>query len=103
MDFQKLRAETSKIKKKYEQIYKPLRDKVFAHKNQESITITDELFGKTNIGQIQDILFYLYQIEKIISDLFHNGNFFEIGYYKFEDEVYSKRCRKFIGEIEKCV
>jgi hypothetical protein len=82
-DFLKLKGEISKKQKRYELIYKPIRDKIFAHKEVKEIKHEDELFKKANIGEMQDLLCFLYQIERIIFQLLYNGNLMNIGDFKF--------------------
>lgn len=100
-DFQILRGETSKHQRKYEQIYRPIRNKVIAHKEQQTIENVDKLFGKTNIGQIQEFLNFLYQIEHIVFDLLYNGRLSEIGSYKFsEDNFVQKDVEGLLGRVK---
>jgi hypothetical protein len=86
-DFQRLRGEVSKQQKIYEEIHRPIRHRVIAHKEVDSIENVGELFGKTNIGQIQDFINFLHQIQNIVFDLLFNGTLNSIGHYRFtEDE-----------------
>lgn len=85
-DFLKLKGEVSKRQKRYELIYKPIRDKVFAHKEFKEIKCIDELFKKAKIGEMQDLLCFLYQIERIIFQLLYNGKLMNIGDFTFNEE-----------------
>ncbi len=85
-DFQRLKGETSKYQKDYEAIYRPIRNKLIAHKEKQTMENVNELFGKTNISQIEDFLSFLYQIENIVSDLLFNGRLAGIGHYTFKEE-----------------
>jgi len=85
-DFQRLRGEVSKQQRVYEEIYRPIRHRVIAHKESASIDIESELFSKTNIGQIQEFINFMYQIHNIIFDLLYNGSLNEIGTYKFTED-----------------
>ena len=87
-DFLKLKGEASKRQKRYESIYKPIRHKIFAHKDLKNIKRVDILFRKTKIGEIQDILYFLYQIKMIIRELLENGTWKKIGYYSFNEEEF---------------
>ena len=73
IDFLRLRGEVSKQQKIYEKIYRPIRNKVLAHKEMATIENVSELFGKTNVGQIQSFIYFLDQIERIVFDLLYNG------------------------------
>ena len=84
----KLKDEVSKRQKQYESIYKPIRHKIFAHKDLKNIKCVDILFEKAKIGEIQDILYFLYQIKMIIFELLHNGRLTNIGYFTFNEEKF---------------
>jgi hypothetical protein len=82
-DFQKLKCETSKHHKEYMKIYRPIRNKVITHKEQQTIENVAEVFGKTSIGQIQEILNFLFQIENLVFQLLFNGTLCKIGEFSF--------------------
>ena len=87
-DFLKLKGEVSKKQKLYDSGCKPIRDKIFAHKELEEIKCVDELFKKAEIGEIQDLLCFLYQIERIIFQLLYNGRLMNIGDFTFNEEEF---------------
>ena len=87
-DFLKLKGEVSKRQKRYESIYKPIRHKIFAHKELKEIKHVDELFRKAKIGEMQDLLCFLYQIERIIFQLLYNGRLMNIGDFTFNKEEF---------------
>jgi hypothetical protein len=85
-DFLKLKGEVSKRQKRYELIYRPIRHKVFAHKEFKETKCIDELFKKAKIGEMQDLLCFLYQIERIIFQLLYNGRLMNVGDFTFNEE-----------------
>ena len=87
-DFLKLKGEVSKKQKLYDSGCKPIRDKIFAHKELEEIKCVDELFRKIKIGEMQDLLCFLYQIEKILFELLYNGRLMNIGDFTFNEEEF---------------
>ena len=87
-DFLKLEGEVSKRQKQYELIYKPIRHKIFAHKDLINIKCVDILFGEAKIGEMQDLLCFLYQIERIIFQLLYNGRLKNIGDFTFNEEEF---------------
>jgi len=87
-DFLKLKGEVSKKQKLYYLGCKPIRDKIFAHKEFKEIKCVDELFRKIKIGEIQDLLCFLYQIERIIFQLLYNGRLMNVGDFKFNEEEF---------------
>jgi AbiU2 len=90
-DFQMLRGETSKQQKEYENIYKPIRHKIIAHTDKETIEIANELFNKTNIEQIEGFLQFLYQIEMIVFNLLENGRLSKIGDFDYNENDYIQK------------
>lgn len=87
-DFQRLRGELSTRQAQYEAIYRPIRNQVFAHKDAGTMENVETLFGKTSISQIDDLLWFLYQIQEIVFDLLFNGRLTKIGDYNFTEEEY---------------
>ncbi|MDD5014550.1 MAG: hypothetical protein PHW73_05545 [Atribacterota bacterium] len=87
-DFLKLKGEVSKRQKRYETIYKPIRNKIFAHNELKEIKSIDELFRKVMIDETQDILCFLYQIEMIMHDILYNGRLMNVGDFTFNEEEF---------------
>ena len=87
-DFLKLEGEVSKKQKLYYSGCKPIRDKIFAHKELKEIKCVDELFRKIKIGEMQDLLCFLYQIERIIFQLLYNGRLMNVGDFTFNEEEF---------------
>ena len=87
-DFCRLKNKTKKYTKLYEESYKPIRNKVFAHKDSGYIGKTDELFTGTDITSFEEILSSLYQVYMIIYDLYNNGRLNNFGHYKLEEKEY---------------
>ncbi len=55
-DFQQLRGETTKHRKVFEAIYKPIRHKLIAHTDKEYMNKADKLWAETNIGELENII-----------------------------------------------
>lgn len=85
-DLMSLLAQVLEQKEVYQPVYAPIRNKIMAHKDLDTIEKVNELFEKTNIGQIQQMLDFLHQIEKVIWDLLYNGKLNEVGHYEFNEE-----------------
>lgn len=90
-DFQILRGETSKKQKEYEDVYRPIRHQVIAHTDKQTIENVDELFGKTDVGQIEGILHFLYEIEMIVYQLLEDGQLYKIGDFSSDEGHYVKK------------
>jgi hypothetical protein len=58
---------------KYDQVYKPIRSKVFAHRELIDGGRLADLFAKTQIKEIEEILRFLYDLKGVLHELFQNG------------------------------
>lgn len=87
-DFQNFRGAITEHKKIYEEIYKPIRNKVIAHKDQKTIEIQEDLYKKTDVGEIEEILNILFQVKEAVFQLLHNGKLCKIGDFNFNEEEY---------------
>lgn len=74
-DFQTLRGELRKRRNLYNKIYRPIRHKVYAHKEIDILENIDQLFSKTNIDDVEDFLGMMHRIETVVYHLLHNGKF----------------------------
>ena len=57
----------------YTSKYQPIRNKVIAHKDFATIGFRDALFSKTNIAEVEKILQFLHQVERVVAELHMNG------------------------------
>lgn len=85
-DFQMMRGELSKRQKQYEAVYRPIRNKVIAHKDAATMDNVEALFGKTNVGEIEELLWFLHQIREVIFQLLYNGRLTKLGDHAFGEE-----------------
>ncbi len=85
-DFACLETEVVKWEEIYRTIYKPLRHKIFAHKDLKYIEDASLLFSKTNIGEIEEMLCFLHAIERYVWELLHNGRRYDLTDFKQEEE-----------------
>lgn len=90
-DIQMLRGELSRQKKKYEEKFRSIVNKVFAHSEIKYLEDTKTLFVGATIGDIEEIINFLFQIDRILFDLLHNGRFQQIGSYQFKEEEYATK------------
>lgn len=72
-DFHRLRGELSKHRRVFEQNYRPIRHKLFAHLGKDYIGKNDELWEQTNIGELETILWFLHDLKETLFDAYHNG------------------------------
>jgi hypothetical protein len=64
---------------RFTNVYRPLRHEVFAHKLVAEPTGLAALFGRAVIGEIEDVLFMLFDLHEALWQLFHNGRQWPLG------------------------
>jgi hypothetical protein len=72
-DFRRLRSYVRQWRRVYENNYRDLRRKVFAHKELTDRAAINALFAKTNIREIQRMLVFLSALHEALWQLFENG------------------------------
>lgn len=72
-DFRRLRNHVKKWRKTYENNYRDVRRKYFAHKEVSERTQVELLFQKTNIRELQRMLSFLRSLHDSLQQLFLNG------------------------------
>jgi hypothetical protein len=72
-DFEFLQQKVSEKKAVYEERYKPIRNKVFAHKDIRGNAKVHSLFAQTNISEWQSLTLFLQSLYNALWQLFHNG------------------------------
>ena len=72
-DFDALDRAAQKYKTIYQKNYHPIRNKLIAHKDYATMGSRDSLYAKTNIGEIEELLLFLHQIEKVVDQWYLNG------------------------------
>lgn len=73
-DFRKLKRYVAVRRRIYEENYRPLRHKLFAHRGTTERTEIAALFAKTNIRELQQLLVFLRRLHETLWQLFNNGN-----------------------------
>lgn len=76
------------LKSQYGDTYRPIRNKVIAHKDKASIGNQEELFEKTDIEHIEEFIYQLVQIQEIVFQLLYNGILTSIGDHKIVEGEY---------------
>lgn len=85
-DFQKLKSEVKKFNSRFIEACKPIRHRVYAHLERESIGKISELFEKAEISEIQSIIEFTYQIESVLWELLHNGKLYPTSEFSLSEE-----------------
>ncbi len=73
-DFRRLKRYVAVRRRTYEENYRPLRHKFFAHRSVSQSTDVAALFAKTNIRELQQLLVFLRRMHEAMWQLFFNGN-----------------------------
>jgi AbiU2 len=58
---------------KFNSVYKPIRDKIFAHRDFTLSFHADRLFGMSLIKDVDDLLYGLWDLMEALWQLYHNG------------------------------
>jgi hypothetical protein len=71
-DFRRLRGEVRSRRNVYDEVYRPIRGRVFAHRiaSQDN---ADRLFAATHIDELQDICTFFPALHEALFDLYFNG------------------------------
>lgn len=72
-DFQKLRGAFSKHRKVFEKVYRPIRHKLIAHTDKQFMGKADQLWTETNIGELEEIIWFLNDLKETLFDSYENG------------------------------
>ena len=73
-EFRLLKRYVAVRRRIYEENYRPLRHKLFAHRSAADRTEIAALFAKTNIRELQQLLVFLRRLHEALWQLFNNGN-----------------------------
>ena len=90
-DFQMMRGALTKRQKRYEEVYRPIRNTVVAHKDAATMNNVDTLFGKTDVAEIEEFLWFLHQVQETVFQLMYNGRLTQIGDHAFGEDEYVVR------------
>lgn len=83
-DLRSLKKALAPFRKKYDRVYDNIRDQVFAHKILREREHVSDLFSKTQIDEIDDILYFLYDLMEALWSLFQDGRRPELGIRRYE-------------------
>jgi len=84
-DFDNLIDKFAKRKTLYIKTYRPFCHKVMNHLNVATIDNFSSLYGKVRIGEIQDFLLVMYQIDRVVFHLLFNGKLYSIDSFILEE------------------
>ena len=73
-DLKRLEDALKPYAEKYDQVYKPIRNQVFAHRERMDGGRLTDLFAKTQIQEVGEILRFLSNLKDVLHELFQNGH-----------------------------
>ena len=88
IDFQKLRTKVKKHRKVFEEFYQPIRHKLFAHNDKKFMGKADHLWAETNIGQLEEIIWFLHDLKQTLFDTYENGRIPVLQSHKPDTDFY---------------
>lgn len=91
VDFLKIKPAIALHRKKFG-VYKHIRNNVFGHAIANKLGNTSDLFAETKIGDIEEILYFLRDLQSAIRELFDNGTKPDLGSgkYNYKDRISSE-------------
>ncbi len=86
-----------KVKKKiYNKKYKPIRNKLFAHKQEDMISSDDDLWAKTNIDEFEELVLFFHRLKDALFQTYYNGELPEIKKEELDLDYYKRDFESFI-------
>lgn len=92
-----LKKQLSAHSKRFEQIYRPIRDAIFAHRLMSNEEAASALFSDTDRSEISNILDFLHDLIDAIQDLYENGSQPVLGRRRYQE--YNQRIRDGVGSV----
>lgn len=78
------KKEVSKLKRVYNSVYGDIRDKVIAHTEFNDPIQISQLFSRTQVGEIEKLLYGLYDLLHVLWELLNNGRKPEFGIQTYD-------------------
>ena len=72
-DFREIRKKVKEFRKIYENNYRDIRHKIYAHKEVSDAEDTQKLFSKTNIRELQRVFMFVNALYEALWQLLYNG------------------------------
>jgi hypothetical protein len=72
-DFRRMSKQVKRWRSAYGSVYKALRDKIFAHLELTDPAQIEQLFGQTNIRELEKMTTFLVRLHDAYWEAFHNG------------------------------
>jgi len=99
-DFFRLKSNVKRFRDIYNEYYKPLRHKIFAHSDKQFHSRKDELWEATKHASMEDMLNFLEDLNLTIREAYQNGRKPELQGRKFDEEWFSKDIKLLLGRVK---
>ena len=99
-DFQRLKPQIKNYREVYENYYKPLRHKIFAHSDKQYHSQTDELWEATKHANMEEMLNFLEDLNLAIREAYLNGRKPELKGRKFDEEWFAKDIQSLLERVK---
>jgi len=99
-DFQRLRGEITKRRKIFESVYRPIRHKLIAHNDKKYLDKADELWEATNINELEEIIWFLYDLKETLFGTYQNGRKLILEGRKPDLDYYERDYGKLLDDIK---
>ena len=99
VDLRHLKAGLKPYTKRFEDVYRPIRHSIFAHRLISNADADATLFGGTSRDEVSEILDHLHDLIDAISNLYQNGHKPELGTRSYKD--YNQHIREGVSAVLK--
>lgn len=99
-DFLRLKSEVKRFRDIYNEYYKPLRHKIFAHSDKHFQSRKDELWEATKHANMEDMLNFLEDLNLAVREAYQNGRKPELRGRKFDEEWFSKDIKLLLERVK---
>jgi hypothetical protein len=97
VDLRHLKTSLAPHAKRFEEVYRPIRHGIVAHRLMSDAQAREELFGKTNREEVAMILDFLHDLIETILHLYMNGSKPVLGTRDFR--MHNQRIRDGVSEV----
>jgi len=99
-DFQMLKPQIKKFRDLYTDYYKPIRHKLFAHRDKEFHAKSDELWSATKNANMEDILNFLEDLNLTIREAYLHGQKPELKGRTIDEEWFAKDIHSLLNRVK---
>lgn len=98
-DFLRFKPDIKKFRKIYQEYYRPLRHKLFAHRAKEYHSKTEELWSATKNANMEDMLNFFEDLNVSIREAYDNGRKPELKGRKIDEDWFSNDIQSLLKNV----